>query len=185
MNPSERRRTAFHEAGHFVVAHVCVVRGLEIQAISLCDDGPHAGQVHASTSYLTSRDMVQLCTVLAAGYEAEALSDGWANRAAAATDLRQLRELCEDFFEHEGERARRLERAFHLRASLLLRRNWTAVVALASALERERHILAEQARRIVDDAAGSGAEASRRTLPLARRHEAESGPIDRRARSAS
>lgn len=149
-NPVERRRTAVHEAGHFVVATVLPCRVLTITAISIEDDDLHAGHLVTQThGWMGPREAAELGVVLAAGFEAEARLVGRPNPAAAVTDLGQLRRICGWVADDAGLSPLELQRSLHQTARELLVRYWRCVEALADELLEHRRIDGQRARTLV------------------------------------
>jgi len=135
----EAERTAYHEAGHFVVWHVLPCRALRIEAVTIADSDRYAGGLASQTSpWLAGGDLEDICVVLLAGYAAEFRRVGRPAPSHARTDLAQVtrfvRRLC------RGDRAAevRLRGELHGRCARALEAHWGRVERLAAALlERE------------------------------------------------
>lgn len=152
----ERTRTAYHESGHFVVAHLLPCRILRISAITIREDPRyHGGLVCENDPWFGRRDAEALCQVLVAGYEAETLLTGAPEPRASLTDLTQLRDLARQM-EDEPEAARKLRVAIHHRARALLRLRWGAVISLAQQLLSDETVEADEAGWLVDLAVAGG-----------------------------
>ncbi len=152
----DRTRTAYHESGHFVVAHLLPCRILRISAITIREDPRyHGGLVCENDPWFGRRDAEALCQVLVAGYEAETLLTGAPEPRAALTDLTQLRDLARQM-EDEPEAARKLRVAIHQRARTLLRLRWNAVISLAQELLSRETVEACEAAWVVDLAVAGG-----------------------------
>lgn len=151
-----RTVTAWHEAGHAVMAHLCgqIVTGIEIEG-----DLEHSGSV-SSLRLVHSRDATDgdLRTVrletrilcLVAGFAAEAMITGeWDWSSAEEEDLNEAVRLalrvvgrC-DRVQHYLEEARD-------HAVDLLHRNWPAVKAVAGELLARGRLSGEQFRVILE-----------------------------------
>jgi ATP-dependent Zn protease len=147
--------TAFHEAGHAVMAELC---GQHVTEVEIVGDDEHAGSVRSlrfteerpsehDPAIPTAPDERRLlCT--AAGMVAEALvsgRDGWDERCedldAAVRLAMRVVDDCENvvpFLEIVREHTEEL-----------LRRNWPAVEALADALIERRRMTGEEVRRLL------------------------------------
>lgn len=145
----ERTRTAFHEAGHFVVAHVLRCRALQIRAIAIIESTRHMGRLEADCHGIYGIDDAHsVCAVLLAGFYAESRFAGTPMIEAAATDLAQAEELIRDLVPPDDWYA--LAQACTFRASRTLEVHWAAVDQLARELLIRRRVEAPQAGEIVD-----------------------------------
>lgn len=145
----ERTRTAFHEAGHFVVAHALRCRALQIRAIAIIESTRHMGRLEADCHGIYGIDDARsVCAVLLAGFYAESRFAGTPMIEAAATDLAQAEELIRDLVPPDDWYA--LAQACTFRASRTLEVHWAAVDQLARMLLIRRRVEAPQAGEIVD-----------------------------------
>jgi ATP-dependent Zn protease len=149
------RLTAYHEAGHAVMAQLC---GQQLTEVEIVGDEEHTGSVR-SLRFVdeegSSRDPAiptapverrLLCTV--AGMVAENL----------VTGHRELDESCEDLdaavqlamkVVGDCERVIPYLEVVREHTEDLLRRNWDAVEALADALVERRRMSGEEVRRLL------------------------------------
>jgi len=145
----ERSRTAFHEAGHFVVAHALRCRALQIRAIALVETSRYMGRLEADCQGIFGIDDARsVCAVLLAGFYAESRFAGSPMIEAAATDLAQAEALIRDLVPPDDWYALAQETTF--RASRTLDVHWAAVDELARLLLVRHRVEAEQAGAIVD-----------------------------------
>jgi len=150
-----RERTAYHEAGHFVVAMLRPCPALQITAVTIREVGRYAGMVtHQTQRRLHASEVWALCGILVAGYEAETRAAGAPAPKNAATDLRQVREWLDDLAEpgvpaSDPLSAVSLSRKLHHEIRRLLAEHWPRVESLAQALQQYEYLSARDARQVV------------------------------------
>ena len=155
--------TAYHEAGHAVVAlaldrpvhRVSAVPGKEL--VGKCEFGK--GVSRPSDDWLEREILIAL-----AGLAAEARHTGTYDLVAAGRDLRSVRKLCA---QRAGERqAERLERRLLAKTENLLADggHWRAVELIAAELLKHGTISGRAARHLFDRGCREG-DRDRRTRP--------------------
>lgn len=145
----ERTRTAFHEAGHFVVAHALRCAALQIRAIAIIETDRYMGRLEADCHGIFGLDDARsVCAVLLAGFYAESRFAGSPMIEAAATDLAQAEELIRDMAPVDAWHEVAQETSF--RAFRTLDVHWQSVDQLARLLLVRRRVEAEEAGGIVD-----------------------------------
>jgi len=155
--PDDRTRTAYHEAGHVVVAFTFPCNVVDVQAVTIAESGPYSGSLRIrNDSWLDGHRALTLAAVLVSGFEAEAMLIGRPAPEHARTDLAQAEDLY-DLIADDGSpaRVRAIRRLVHRRSRDLLERHWPAVGAVARALLRHTTICGTDARRIVERASVS------------------------------
>ena len=146
----ERTRTAFHEAGHVVVAVTFPCDFLCIDAVSIEEDDLYAGALRVRNDFwLDGHAAVALSAVLVAGFEAERLLVGAPSPEHARTDLSQAADLFEMVADGDPHRRDLVQRVVHARANALLRRHWPALCELTRALVLHETVTGGDARSIV------------------------------------
>lgn len=150
--PNEAERSAYHEAGHFVVWHALPCRALKIHAVSIAESDRHAGRLTSETGeILGARDLEDICVVLLAGYVAETRRIGRPAPQHARTDLAQvtrfIRRLC------GGERSAevRLRSELHRRCARLLDAHWSALERLAAGLLARETLTRDEALALLTE----------------------------------
>lgn len=150
-----RERTAYHEAGHFVVAMLRPCPALHITAVTIGETGRYAGSVtHHLQRRLYASEIWALCGILVAGYEAETRAAGAPVPTHAATDLRQVRQWLDDLAQpdvpaFDPQSAVSLSRKLHREIRTLLVDHWPRVQRLAQALQQHEYLSAHDARQVV------------------------------------
>ncbi|MGB1014473.1 MAG: hypothetical protein ACPG4T_10100 [Nannocystaceae bacterium] len=150
-----RERTAYHEAGHFVVAMLRPCPALHITAVTIRENDRYAGMVtHQLPRRLFASEVWALCGILVAGYEAETRAAGAPAPKNAATDLKQVRQWLGDLAEpgvvaSDPESLVSLSRKLHREIRQLLAEQWPRVERLAHALQQHEHLSARDARQVV------------------------------------
>lgn len=144
LETNERSRSAFHEAGHFVVALALDSPALRVRALHIHETDRHTGAVVTDSDGIYCwNDAREVCTILLAGFHAESRFSGAPMVEAAATDLRQAEELIRDLSDsphHWAAHALEISQ----RAKRLVAMYWPAIQAVAlellatSALDEQR-----------------------------------------------
>lgn len=135
MEADEAERSAYHEAGHFVVWHVLPCRALEIRGLTIAETARHAGRLAAETGeILRPRDLEDICVVLLAGYAAETRLVGRPTPSHARTDLAQVTRIIRQLRGGEAPAQASLRKELHGRCAAALERHWASVCRLAAAL---------------------------------------------------
>lgn len=153
MDP--RLRTAYHEAGHFVVAMLRPCRALSLTSVSICEDGDYSGRVHhLPITHLRDSEIWSLCGILVAGYEAESKAVGAPAPEHATTDLRQVQQWLAELavpgaIGSDPHSTISLSRRIHREIRELLTKHWPRVERLARALALRETLTADEARRLV------------------------------------
>jgi ATP-dependent Zn protease len=137
---SDLRATAYHEAGHAVVAWSL---GLEVQSINIRADDAGGGADIRNADHLQLVDQV---AVIVAGSEAEDIFDYRAHELANLGDLGMLVELLEEMSEEE---AALLRSEGHARARDLLIDHKAKVIRLAERLVEVHRIDAPEFLRLM------------------------------------
>jgi len=154
------RLTAFHEAGHAVMAQLC---GRQVTEVEIVGDGEHTGMVHSlvfppdpadgAAPEAENDDVERQLKIILAGIVAEAMvsaSEGWDESSedleSAVRLAMRLVDDCEDVLPLlEGIRVD-LERD--------LRRQWSAVEMLATELLRRKTLTGSEVRKLLADEFG-------------------------------
>jgi ATP-dependent Zn protease len=147
--------TAFHEAGHAVMAHLC---GQQITEVEIVGDDEHAGSVR-SLRFTEERggdhdpalptapiERRLLCTV--AGMVAETMVSGDDSWDEGCEDLDEAVRLAMQVVDDCEKVIPFLELARE-HTETLLRRHWTTVTLLAGELIRRRRMSGEEVRRVI------------------------------------
>jgi hypothetical protein len=155
MGPPSDEATAYHEAGHAVVA---LVLGRPVRHVSIRPDRDHLGHCEfGKGEFRPSEDWLERELLIAlGGLAAEARFTGDYARDAAGRDLLYVRALA---VERAGERrADRLERRLLAKAEHLLDRpgHWRAVELIAADLLRVGSLSGRAARHLFDRARAEG-----------------------------
>ncbi len=153
MNPPCDPATAYHEAGHAVVA---LALGRPIHRVSVLPDGQFLGLCQFGKGvFRPSEDWLEREILIAlGGIAAEARHTGNYAWDGAARDQQYVRRLAE---QRAGERqAERLERRMLAKAEHLLARqgHWRAVELIAAELLRRGVISGRTARHLFDRGGG-------------------------------
>ncbi len=138
---TELERTAYHEAGHAVVAHFV---GAAVMSLSIVPTDFEEGRLSMKGGVL---DGDKQLAIGYAGREAEILAtgtcgDGW------AVDNLVMQHLCSSWFVDERDRDEAIEFAQE-DARNILRRYWSAVEALAQALLEHKLVIGADVRAII------------------------------------
>ena len=168
MNPAEsvnpghgtdaERLTAYHEAGHALMAHLC---GQQITEVEIVGDADHTGSVHSLSFPPDSssgdgpdaeRDAIeQRLKCVLAGTVAEAMTSGRMHWDDTSEDLdlavrlaMPLVEDCEMVLPFLNEIRSRIESD--------LRDHWGVVEAIASELLEQKSLPGAEVRRIIENA---------------------------------
>jgi ATP-dependent Zn protease len=145
----ERARTAYHEAGHVVVALICAAP-VRIRSVTIAESGPYAGALSVqSDEWFDAQRAAALAAVLVAGFESEAIILGRPAPEHARTDLTQARDLFGLVGEWIGAPATVVGEFVHRSARSILRQRWSAVDSLAHTLLRHTTVDGQTARAIV------------------------------------
>ncbi|MGB1699368.1 MAG: hypothetical protein ACPHRO_05405 [Nannocystaceae bacterium] len=149
LKPTQRSRSAYHEAGHFVVALALDSPALQVRALHIIESERHTGAVVTDSDGIYDWDDArEVCTILLAGFHAESQFSGEPMIEAAATDLLQAEELIRELSdspEHWTTHAMEIS----ARARRIVSMYWPAIDALARELLRKSHIDEPRARAIV------------------------------------
>lgn len=146
MQADEAERSAYHEAGHFVVWHVLPCRALEIHGLTIAETARHAGRLTAETGEIAGpRDLEDICVVLLAGYVAETRLVGRPAPSHARTDLAQVTRIIRQLRRGERPAQASLRKELHGRCAAALDRHWPAVCRLAAALRVHETLTREAA----------------------------------------
>jgi ATP-dependent Zn protease len=150
-----RRLTAYHEAGHAVMAQLC---GQQITEVEIVGDDNHAGSVRSlrfAEEHGSNRDPAiptapverrLLCT--AAGMVAESMISGESAWNEGCEDLDAAVGLAMQVV-GDCERVLPYLEIVREHTEGLLRSNWPAVELLAETLLRERRMSGEEVRRLL------------------------------------
>src|SRR6266850_1587201 len=147
MDPTSDQVTAYHEAGHAVVA---LVLGRPVQCVSILPNREHLGVCEfAKGVFRPTEDWLEREILIAlGGIAAEARLTGIYAWDAAARDQQYVRRLA---VQRAGERrAERLQRRLLAKAEHLLadEGSWQAVELIAEALLKSRVISGRTARHL-------------------------------------
>ena len=146
----ERSRTAFHEAGHFVVAHVLACPSLRIRSISIVETEHHAGNLDCESGGIYGwRDARDVCSILVAGFYAETRFARRPKIKAASTDLAQAEDIVRGFCDDPTDALEQV-RDIVRRTVRLLDVHWLPVQAVAVALLRHERVEASRAAGLVE-----------------------------------
>jgi ATP-dependent Zn protease len=151
MEPPHDETTAYHEAGHAVVA---LALGRSVHGVSILPQRDRLGQCEYRKARLRpSEDWLEREMLIAlGGIAAEARFTGSYAADMAATDLRYVRDLA---VQRVGQRrAERLERRLLAKAEHLLSQEgqWRAVELIARELLRRGEISGRTARHLFEQA---------------------------------
>ena len=151
MKPSQDEATAYHEAGHAVVA---LALGRPVHSVSILPDREHLGMCEfgKGTSRPTQDWIEREILISLAGLAAEARHTGDYAWDAAHRDLLYVRRLT---VQRAGERqAERLERRLLAKTEHLLavEQNWRAVELIVAELLRRGEISGRAARHFFNQA---------------------------------
>jgi ATP-dependent Zn protease len=149
MDPPFHEPTAYHEAGHAVMA---LALGRPVHRVSLLPDGQFLGLCRfGKGAFRPTEDWLEREILIAlGGIAAEAIHTGHYAWDGAARDQQYVHGLA---VQRAGERhAERLERRMLAKAEHLLtqERNWRAVELIAAELMRRREISGRAARHLFD-----------------------------------
>ena len=134
LETTERSRSAYHEAGHFVVALALDSPALRVRALHIHESDRHTGAVITDSDGIFSwHDAREVCTILLAGFHAESRFSGTPMIEAATTDLIQAEELIREL---SGSPHHWTTHALEIsdRARRLVAMYWPAIDALAREL---------------------------------------------------
>jgi ATP-dependent Zn protease len=139
MEPTAEQATAYHEAGHAVLA---LILGRPVQLVSILPDREHLGVCEFGKGvYRPSEDWLEREILIAlGGIAAEARLTGVYAWDAAGRDQQYVQRLA---VQRAGERrAERLQRRLLAKAEHMLAKaeHWLAVELIATELLREREI---------------------------------------------
>ena len=152
MERESARPTAYHEAGHAVVA---LALGRPVHRVTILADRAHAGTcAFGKAPFRPSEDWLEREALIAlAGLAAEARFTGVYELDAAAKDRRYVFSLA---LERTGDarKAERLERRLLAKTEHLLARDeyWRAVERLAAELLRTGTVSGRAARHLFEEA---------------------------------
>jgi hypothetical protein len=154
MEPSHAEATAYHEAGHAVLA---LVLGRPVQRVSVVPDRRHLGLCEIRKAmFRPSEDWLEREILIAlGGLAAEARHTGQYAWDGSARDRQYVHRLT---VQRAGDRqAQRLERRLLARAEHLLAQegHWRAVELIAGELLRHGAISGRAARHLFDQACDS------------------------------
>jgi ATP-dependent Zn protease len=149
MEPTYDEATAYHEAGHAVIA---LILGRPVQRVSILPDREHLGHCEFGKGvFRPSEDWLEREMLIAlGGIAAEARHTGEYAWSGAARDQRYVHELA---VQRAGERrAERLQRRLLAKAEHLLAQegHWRAVELIAAALLRFGAISGRAARHLFE-----------------------------------
>lgn len=131
----EAERSAYHEAGHFVVWHALPCPALRIHAVTIADSARYAGGLTSETAArLDARALADICVVLLAGYAAETRRVGKPAPSHARTDLAQVTRFIRRLCSGDRPAEARLRSELHARCARVLDAWWPGVERLAAAL---------------------------------------------------
>jgi hypothetical protein len=169
LKPTQRSRSAYHEAGHFVVALALDSPALQVRALHIIESERHTGAVVTDSEGIYDWDDArEVCTILLAGFHAESQFSGEPMIEAAATDLLQAEELIRELSDspqHWTTHALEIS----ARARRIVSMYWAAIDALARELLCSSRIEEARARDIVSQHRPSPPPRSERPLELKRR----------------
>lgn len=150
------RLIAFHEAGHAVMAQLC---GQRITEVEIVGDEDHAGSVQSlrfadehgpnQESGIPSAPTERRLLCVAAGMVAENLVSGRGQWDDSCEDLDAAVHLAMKVV-GDCERVIPYLEIVREHTEDLLRRNWTAVEALADVLVKRRRMTGEEVRRLLE-----------------------------------
>jgi ATP-dependent Zn protease len=157
MVPTSDDATAYHEAGHAVLAFLL---GRPVQCVSILPDRDHLGVCEFGKGvYRPSEDWLEREILIAlGGIAAEARFTGVYAWDAAARDQQYVRRLA---VQRAGERrAKRFERRMLAKAEHLVgaEGSWRAVELIALELLSRREISGRTARHLFERARGQAAD---------------------------
>lgn len=148
LETTERSRSAYHEAGHFVVALALDSPALRVRALHIHESERHTGAVVTDSDGIFSwHDAREVCTILLAGFHAESRFSGTPMIEAATTDLMQAEELIREL---SGSPHHWTTHALEIsdRARRLVAMYWPAIDALARELLATSSLDERRARAI-------------------------------------
>src|SRR3984957_12446669 len=159
MEPTHDPATAYHEAGHAVVA---LILGRPVQRVSILPAAEHLGVCEFGKGvYRPSEDWLEREILIAlGGIAAEARLTGVYSWDAAARDQQYVRRLA---VQRAGERrAERLERRLLAKAEHFLadEGTWRAVESIAAELLRHREISGRAALHLFERESRQDADCS-------------------------
>ena len=136
-NDRDREATAFHDAGHAVVADVL---GFDVKKVSIVSDGPWAGETcyDSRDGALNARCVEDIALIKLCGLAAQRFRDPYADGAGSTRDIDHATTLCLAL-DDGGER-----NACHDRFRRLIVRADTTVAALWPAVERVAEALLDR-----------------------------------------
>lgn len=150
--PSQEPCTAYHEAGHAVIA---LVFNRPVQKVSILPDERRLGHCELRRGVTrASQDRLEAdILILLAGVVAEAIHSGTYNWVGAALDLQSVRRLA---VMRSGQgQADKLTRRLLAKTKHLLEqeRNWNAVIQIAAELLEKKSISGRAARHYFEQTA--------------------------------
>lgn len=141
---TELERTAYHEAGHAVVAHFV---GAPVMSLSIVPTGIEEGRLFMGKGQL---DGDKQLAIGYAGREAELLATG-THSDGCEMDLLTIQLACNVWFVDERDRDEAMESAQE-DARNILQKHWPAVEALAQALLAQKRIIGTDVQTIINQA---------------------------------
>lgn len=150
MSESERIATAYHEAGHAVVA---LALGKPIHKVTISPNRDRVGMCQTQKGHFRpSHDQLEdAILILFAGYVAEARFTGQPNHIGATSDFKQIRRLSSQ--RADGERqVERLEKRLLAKTEYMLEDEeyWGAVERIAKELVVKETISGRAAKHFFD-----------------------------------
>jgi ATP-dependent Zn protease len=151
-----RLLTAYHEAGHAVMAQLC---GQRITEVEIVGDDDHLGTVRSlrfpedpspeADPHLPTAPVERRLLCTAAGMVAEAMVSGRRDWDESSEDLDAAVRLAMKVVD-DCDRVIPFLELVRDHTEELLRRNWPAVSTLAEALMEHRRLTGEQVRRLLE-----------------------------------
>lgn len=149
--------TAFHEAGHAVMAHLC---GERLTRVEILGDDESAGSVSSARlrqgtdegpfdPAMPTVHLERALLCLCAGMVCERMVGGPEPGAESSEELDRAVALALQLV-HRCERVLPLLQEVSEHAETLLDRHWTAVEVLAMALMMEREMSGDEVRRLIE-----------------------------------